>query len=142
VISLHSAACRILVVDDYEPWRRFVSSTLQEYPSVRVVGEATDGLEAIQRAAELNPYLALLDIHLPKLDGIKVADRLSHASPGTKILFTSQSNDPDLISAALSNGACGYVLKADAATDLLPAIEAALRGERFVSRGVRQPASQ
>jgi DNA-binding NarL/FixJ family response regulator len=67
---------------------------------------------------------------------------MGHAHPGTKILFTSQSNDADLVTAALSNGVCGYVLKADAATDLLPAIDTVLRDERFVSRGVHYKGSQ
>jgi DNA-binding NarL/FixJ family response regulator len=105
------------------------------------VGEAADGLEALQRADELQPDLVLLDIHLPKLNGIQVAIRIGHASPGVKVLFTSQSTDADLVNAALSKGAHGYLLKVDAGKELLPAIESVLRGERFASRGVRQTAS-
>lgn len=128
------AACRILMVDDYEPWRRFVFATLQKHAGLRIVGEACDGLEALQKVAELKPALVLLDINLPTMNGIEVAHRISDSSPAPKILFTSQSNDPDLVSAALSNGASGYVLKADAATELLPAIESVLRGEKFFGR--------
>lgn len=125
-------ACRILVVDDFKPWRRFICSALQKQPGIRVVGEAEDGLEALQRAAELKPDLVLLDIDLPKLNGIEVAHRMGDASPGTKILFESQSNNAELVGAALSNGAQGYIWKMHAALELLPAIHAIRRGDKFV----------
>ena len=128
---------RILVVDDYEPWRRFVCSILQREPGLRVAGEANHGVEAIQKAKELKPDLIVLDIGLPDLNGIEVSSRIGHAVPGMKILFMSQNNDADTVRAALSNGACGYVLKVDSGTELLPAIETVLRGEKFISKGIR-----
>ena len=124
---------RILVVDDYEPWRRFIVSTLQKMPEVQIVGEGTDGMEAIERAQELQPDLILLDIGLPKLDGIKAALRIRECAPKTRILFFTENNSPEIAEEAMRTGAGGYVVKAGAAQELLPAIEAVLRGKRFVS---------
>jgi DNA-binding NarL/FixJ family response regulator len=129
---------RILVVDDFEPWRQHVCSMLKTRPELKVVGEASDGLEAIRIAEELKPNLILLDIGLPHLNGIDAAHRLCHAVPGAKILFLTQNSDAELVRAALSNGVQGYVLKARAGSDLLPAIKVVLRGEKFVSSGIKE----
>jgi DNA-binding NarL/FixJ family response regulator len=128
---------RILVVDDFEPWRQHVCSMLKTRPELKVVGEASDGLEAIRIAEELKPNLILLDIGLPHLNGIDAAHRLCQAVPGAKILFLTQNSDAELVRATLSNGVQGYVLKARAGSDLLPAIKAVLRGEKFVSSGIK-----
>jgi DNA-binding NarL/FixJ family response regulator len=130
------SSARVLVVEDYEPFRRFVCSTLNKRPELQIVGEASDGLQAVQKAAELQPNLILLDIGLPTINGIEAARRISRLVPAAKILFVSQNIDADVVAAALSNGAKGYVRKENALTDLLPAIEAVLRGDRFVSRGL------
>ena len=104
----HNASkVRALVVDDFEPFRQFTVSMLQTKQEFQVVGEASDGLEAVQKAEELQPDLILLDIGLPTLNGIEAAHRISRLVPGAKILFVSQENDTDLIAAALSNGAKG-----------------------------------
>jgi DNA-binding NarL/FixJ family response regulator len=92
---------------------------------------------AVQKAQELNPDLILLDIGLPNLNGIEAQSRLCRLVPGAKVLFLSQNNDAELLRAALSNGARGYVLKVDAGRELLNAIKATLRGERFVSSGIK-----
>jgi DNA-binding NarL/FixJ family response regulator len=135
--AIHNSAVRVLVVDDYEPWRqRICSSTLRWMPHALVV-EASDGLEAVRKASELNPDLVLLDIGFPSLNGIEVAHRLCKTVPNSKILFLPQEADAEVARAALSNGAKGYVLKADAGRELLPAIEAVLRGEKFVSSGIQ-----
>jgi DNA-binding NarL/FixJ family response regulator len=125
----------VLVVEDDEPFRRFICSTLGKRPELQIVGQASDGLQAVQIAEELQPDLILLDIGLPTLNGIEAAWRISQLVPAAKVLFVSQNNDEDVVKAALSNGAKGYVRKENALTDLLPAVEAVLRGERFVSRG-------
>lgn len=131
---------RILIVDDFADWRRQVRELLQARPEWQVIAETADGLEAIQKAEELKPDLILLDISLPKLNGIEVARRVPHLSPGSKIVFLSQNNDPDFVRAALSTGAPGYVYKARAQSDLVPAIDTILRGEQFftsMSKGYR-----
>lgn len=130
---------RVLVVDDFEAWRRSVCSMLQKQTELQVIGEASDGLEAVQKAEELRPDLVLLDIGLPTLNGIEAASRIHRIIPDTKILFVTLNNDPEMAKTALRNGALGYVLKMDAERELLPAIKAVIRGEKFVSRRLGRP---
>jgi DNA-binding NarL/FixJ family response regulator len=124
---------RVLVVDDFENWRRQVRLVLQARPAWHVVAEASDGSEAVQKAGDLKPDLILLDIGLPKLDGIEAAIPIRQRSPSSKIIFLTQNNDLDVVRASLDAGAVGYVRKMDAGRELLPAIDAVLRGKRFVS---------
>jgi DNA-binding NarL/FixJ family response regulator len=131
------ASLSVLVAEDYEPFRRLICSMLGKKPELRIVGEATDGLQAVRKAGELKPDLILLDIGLPTINGIEAACRMSRLVPAAKILFVSQNNDPDLVEAVLSNGAKGYVRKENVRTDLLPAIDAVLCGDRFVSTGLQ-----
>jgi DNA-binding NarL/FixJ family response regulator len=126
-----------LVVDDFEPFRRFVCSKLESRPDLQVIGEASDGLEAVEKAQALKPDLILLDIGLPSLNGIEAAQRISRLIPTATILFVSQISDADVIQEALSSGAIGYVWKQDAGIDLLRGVESALRGKRFVSSGIQ-----
>ena len=121
------------MVDDYEPWRRFVSTTLREQPELEVVGNVSDGLEAVQQAERLQPDIILLDIGLPTLNGIEAARRIQVVSPTSKILFVSENRSPDIAEEALSTGAGGYVVKSDAGSELLPAVKAVLEGKRFIS---------
>jgi DNA-binding NarL/FixJ family response regulator len=127
---------RILIVDDFDPWREFVILHLSDHPSVRVLGSASDGLEGIQKAEELQPDLILLDISLPKLNGIELARKVRKLVPKAKILFLSSNADPDVIRAAFCAGGAGYVLKMDAGGALLDAMEAVLLGKQFVSRSL------
>jgi DNA-binding NarL/FixJ family response regulator len=128
------ASIRILVVDDFQGFRQFISTTLQQRPEWQVIGEVWDGLEAVQKAKELKPDLILLDIGLPTLNGIEAARRIRKLSPKSRILFVSQESSADVVQEALSTGAEGYVVKADAGGELLPAVNAVLRGERFVGK--------
>jgi len=124
---------RVLVVDDYDGWREFVSTTLRKKPELRIVGAATDGLEAVQLAERQGPDLILLDVGLPTLNGIEAARRILKCAPKTIILFVSEQRSSDIAEEALCTGARGYLVKADAATELIPAVEAVLLGKRFVS---------
>jgi DNA-binding NarL/FixJ family response regulator len=123
---------RILIVDDFEPWRRFIAGLLQKYPEWEIVGEASDGEEGVQKTRQLQPDLILLDIGLPKLNGILAASSIRSIAPNSKILFLSENHCPDLVQGALSAGARGYVVKSDAAFDLLPAMRAVINDQRFV----------
>lgn len=124
---------RVLIVDDFEPFRRFVRCLIEKRPELQIVGETSDGLDAILKAEQLKPDLILLDIGLPGLNGIEVARQIRKAPPESKIIFLSQESSPDVIQVALDLGARGYVAKATAGTDLLAAIDAVLLGKRFVS---------
>jgi len=98
------SSIRILVVDDHEGWRRKVCQLLQVRPEYQVIGEASDGSEAVQRAEELKPDLIVLDIGLPKLNGIEAARQIRQRSPSSKIVFLSLNNDLDVVWAVLGTG--------------------------------------
>jgi DNA-binding NarL/FixJ family response regulator len=124
----------ILVVEDFEPIRRFVCSALESRADFQVIGQAADGLEAIQNAEDLQPDLVLLDISLPKLNGIAAARQILSRVPKAKILFLSENTSQGTVEEALRTGASGYVVKSDAGKELLGAVEAVIHGGRFVSR--------
>jgi DNA-binding NarL/FixJ family response regulator len=130
----------ILIVDDFEPFRRLVGSILQARADLRVIDQASDGLQAVQKAEEHQPDLILLDIGLPILNGMMVARRVRKLAPSSKILFLTQESSPDVIREGLCLGALGYVYKPRAYSDLLPAIAAVLQGTQFVSEEVAKQA--
>ena len=124
---------RILIVDDFEAFRRFVSSTLRQRAEFRIVGEASDGWEAVQRANELQPDVILLDVGLPNLNGLEVARKVRALSPA-KLLFISAFSDPDVVREAFRLGALAFVHKPHAQSELILAIDAVLGGKRFVGK--------
>ncbi len=126
------ASARILIVDDCEAWRRMVITMLEGSADWQIICEAADGFEAVQKSKELQPDLILLDVGLPRLNGIEAARQICAITPHPKILFLSAILYSDVMQEALSAGAQGYVLKSDAAHDLLPAVEAVIAGKRFV----------
>jgi DNA-binding NarL/FixJ family response regulator len=123
---------RVLLVDDRTDWRKKIRWLLQERPELQIIFEASDGIEAVQKARELKPDLILVDIGLPKLNGIEAVRQIGQHSPNSKIVFVSMETSADIVRAALSVGARGYVYKAGVQSDLLPAIDAVLRGMHFV----------
>lgn len=138
---------RVLIVEDNEPWRRYLSTRLRNDLRLHVIGEVSDGLEAIQQAQELQPDLILIDIGLPTLNGIEAARRIRRVSPASKVLFVSENRSADIAEEALHTGAGGYVVKSEAAGELLPAVKAVLEGKRFVScsltdHGLNRPPKQ
>jgi DNA-binding NarL/FixJ family response regulator len=128
---------RVLIVDDFEPWRRSVCSIFTGHGELQVVGEAADGWEALQKAQRLKPDLIVLDLGLPKLNGLEAANRIRQTVPGAKIIFLTQTNDKEVVRKALRLGAQGYVLKSDVGTELLPAVARVLGGDDFVSSGIK-----
>lgn len=128
---------RILVVDDFKAWRRHVGLLLQARPAWQVIAEALDGSEAVQKAKELKPDVILLDIGLPILNGIEAARRIQQLSPNSKIIFLAADNSLDIVQEVLSTGVQGYVQKAHAQSDLLPAIDAVLQGKQFLTKLLR-----
>jgi len=134
---LATSSFRVLVVDDHKLFRQFICSTLGETSELQIIGEASDGPEAVQKAEELHPDLIVLDIGLPALNGIEATRRIRKLSPESKILFVSQESTGDVIREALGTGASGYVYKPDAGSELLEAVRTVLRGERFVGARFR-----
>ena len=123
---------RILVAEDLDLWREFISSVLRKESSFEIICEVVDGLQAVQMAEQHQPTIALLDIGLPHLNGIEAARYIRMLVPRTGIIFLSDQRDMEVVQAALDL-ANGYVLKSDAGTDLLAAIHSVARGETFVS---------
>ena len=127
---------RVLIVDDYEPWRRFIRLTLLAHEQLQVIEEVANGLEAVRKVHELQPDLILLDIGLPELNGIEAARKIREVSPISKILFVSENRASDIVEEALHAGASGYVVKSSAASELLNAIWSVLQGNQFLSAGL------
>ncbi len=121
------------MVDDFVPWRNYLLAKLGENPALQVVRVASDGAEAVLKAAELHPDLILMDVNLPELSGIEAAARIRGMSSESKILFVSQNLDFEVALAALDAGGFGYVVKSDAENELLPAVKTVMSGKRFVS---------
>jgi len=127
---------RTLVVDDVDDFRNFLCSTLQEKTQCEVVGEALDGLQAVQQAKELQPDLILLDLSLPGLNGMEAFRRIRKPSPHSKVVILSQESSPEVVRGALRLGAVGYLLKSDA-NNLPQALDAVLRGAVFISTSLK-----
>jgi DNA-binding NarL/FixJ family response regulator len=126
------SSIRILVAEDFEPWRRFISSMFEREPHLHIICEVSDGLDAVQKAKELKPDLILLDIGLPKLNGMDAARQMRRFAPKCKILFLSQESSADVVREALGIGT-SYVVKTDAGRELLSAVRAVMLGEPFLS---------
>jgi DNA-binding NarL/FixJ family response regulator len=109
---------------------------LNRRPDLQIVGEVSDGREAVQKAEELQPDLILLDVGLPSLNGIEAARQIRKLSPESKILFLTQESADEIVQEALNLGARGYVVKTMAGNDLLAAVEAVHQGKQFVSSGL------
>ena len=127
---------RILVVEDYEPFRAHICRTLRQQPCLDVVGEADDGLAAVFKAQMLQPDLILLDIGLPKLNGIEAARRILSANSAARIIFVTHESSLDIVRHAIRLGVAAYVRKLYIREDLLMAINTVLRGQHFVSSGL------
>jgi DNA-binding NarL/FixJ family response regulator len=129
---------RILVVDDFPPWRNFVISALREHIESCTICEATDGSEAVQFATNLLPNLVTLDIGIPKLNGIEAARQIREKCPDAKILFVTSHRALDLAEAAFAAGGDGYLVKSDGKAELLRAVDTVRQSCRFISQTLAQ----
>lgn len=123
---------RILIADDHAILRAGLRLLIENQPGLSIAGEASDGREAIQKAAELQPDLLLLDLNMPNLDGLAALAQIKQAAPGSRVLILTMHDDVSYLQEALQAGASGYVLKHAVDTELLMAIQAVMRGEIYV----------
>ncbi len=126
----------VLVVDDHELWRSHVRAALKDHQRWSIVAEASNGFDAIEKAAALRPDLILLDIGLPVLSGMTAARQILANDPQARIMFVSANGSPAMVEAAMHMGVRGYLLKADAHR-LVAALDAISQGQAFISVGLR-----
>jgi two-component system, NarL family, response regulator NreC len=123
---------RVLIVDDHTLVREGIRLLLETAPDVRVVGEASDGEEAIRLSRELSPSLVLMDIAMPNVDGLEATREIKQTQPNVQVLALTMHEGEDYFFKILAAGAAGYVLKRAAANDLLAAVHTVARGEVFL----------
>ena len=126
----------MLVVEDHDPFRHHVCSVLESYPHLQVIGTSDDGPKAVQQARSLQPDIILLDIGLPGINGLEAARQICAFSAQAKIIFLTQESSAEVVEEALSLGAWGYVLKPNAGSELMAAIDEVSNGRRFLSHGL------
>ena len=124
---------RALIVDDFKEWRQELRSLLERTHIALVVGEAADGLDAVQKAQELQPELILLDVGLPKLSGLQALRLIKDCVPQGKVLFVSENRSREIAQEAFQIGALGYLVKSDVGSELLPAVSRVLASQQFIS---------
>lgn len=129
--KMETSSVRILVVEDFEPFRTLIRAILEKNPRLHIIAEVSDGLDAVQKATDLKPDLILLDIGLPLLNGLDAARLIRKLAPDSRILFVSQECSSEVMQDALSLGASGFVVKTRLGSELLTAVEAVLLGRNF-----------
>ncbi|MGB8832567.1 MAG: PAS domain S-box protein [Candidatus Sulfotelmatobacter sp.] len=131
---------RVLVVDDHEVVRRGVRSLISTDPRYEICGEAADGQDAIEKSRQLTPDLIVMDISMPRLNGLEAAPLIRAVSPHSEILILSQHDSPEMVRQAVKAGARGYVVKSSIARDLMSALESVSRHQPFFDSAVSAPA--
>ena len=127
---------RILLADDYPVVRKGLKASIEDEPSLKVIAEAADGEEAIKLIGKHRPHLAILDIDMPKLDGLGVAKEITRLKLDTKIIFLSFHKDEDIFRAALAAGGKGYLLKDSAMEEIVVAIQTVNAGKVYMSSAI------
>lgn len=123
----------VLIADDHAVLREGVRRFLQEQEDMNVVGEATDGLQAVKKVKTLKPDVALIDIQMPELNGLEAVNLIRESVPETQVVLLSMHKKDAYVHQALNAGALGYVLKASPMSEVLEAIRTVYRGEYYLS---------
>jgi len=131
---------RILVVDDHPIVRQGLKTLLEGRAGWEVIGEASDGAEAVEKAKDLNPDVMVLDVTMPRMNGLEACRLLRRQAPKLEILFVTQHDSPQMMREAIEAGARGYVVKSNAARDLLAAVEAVSQHRVFTALNGRDTA--
>ena len=129
---------RVLIADDYEPFRRGLRAMLQGEADITVVGEAADGQGALVQAEALQPDVVLMDLKMPGMNGLEATRRIVHTSPHMRMLMLTMADDDESVFAALQAGARGYVLKGALKADVLRAIRGVHNGDAIFGPAVAQ----
>lgn len=129
---------RVLIADDHPLFRDGLRALLDSIPQAELVGEAANGAEVVRAAAELQPDVVVMDLRMPKVDGIEATRRITATSPHTGVLVLTTFEDDDSVFAAMRAGARGYLLKDAAQSDIIRAIEAVARGEAILCPMIAQ----
>lgn len=132
----------VLLVDDHALVRRGFRHILEDDPYLRVVGEASDGIEAIEMSQKLHPRVVVMDLSMPKLNGVQATKEILKHCQGTSVLVLSMHADESYVRNALDAGARGYLLKNAIDVDLVGAIKAVAEGRRYLGSGVNYSAGQ
>jgi DNA-binding NarL/FixJ family response regulator len=125
-------AVRILIVDDHPVVRHGLKVLLGEHPGWEVIGEASDGVEAVDKAVTLDPDVIVLDVTMPRMNGLEACRRIRQRDPNCEILVITQYDSQQMMREALACGARGYIVKSNAARDLLAAVEAVSQHRSFM----------
>jgi PAS domain S-box-containing protein len=131
---------RLLVIDDHEVVRRGVRSLLQNHPDIEVCGEATDGQDALEKARQLRPDVVVMDVSMPRLNGLEATRKIRSMLPRCEVLILSQHQSAEMARQALKAGARGYVVKSSAARDLVAAVEKIVQGGLFFDAAILEKA--
>lgn len=132
------SAFRILIADDHEVVRRGIRALIEGHTGWEVCAEATDGREAVEKAMELHPDIVLLDVGMPNLNGLDAARQILAANPRTRVLILTMHDSEQIVREVLEVGARGFLLKTDAARDLVAAVEALQRRTTFFTSSVAE----
>ncbi len=127
---------RILIADDHSVVREGLRALFQRVPDFNVIAEAADGEEVLRLAGELKPDVAIVDISMPKVNGVEVTRRIRRASPATRVLILTIHEDEEYVYQMFAAGANGYVVKDAGRNDLFAAVRSVYAGERFFSPGI------
>ena len=132
----------VLLADDHNVFRQSLEMLMSTHSEFEVVGQAADGMEVLQLAEQLHPDVVVVDVMMPRLNGLEATSRIRQSLPGSKVILLSMYDDEDNVRSALQKGASGYILKEDIVAHLAQAVTCAAAGERYFSPNLRELVSR